>query len=131
MFRPRVQGLQVGQALHMRNSDPFIHNVRSLSRKNRPFNSAQPPGSEDREKVLTKKEGPITIKCDFHPWMIAHFFVLDHPFFAVSDAAGRFAIDGLAPGSYTLAAWHEAYGEQALEVRVGPGASRAAFTFKP
>ena len=131
MFRPRVQGLQVGQALHMRNSDPFIHNVRSLSRKNRPFNIAQPPGSEDREKVLTKKEGPITIKCDFHPWMIAHFFVMDHPFYAVSDAAGHFAIDGLAPGSYTLAAWHEAYGEQALEVRVGTGASRAAFTFKP
>ena len=37
MFRPRIQGLFVGQEFTMRNSDPIIHNVRSLSQENRPF----------------------------------------------------------------------------------------------
>ena len=33
MFRPRIQGLFVGQDFAMRNSDPIIHNVRSLTGK--------------------------------------------------------------------------------------------------
>lgn len=81
MFRPRVQGVRVGKKVVMKNGDPFIHNIRSLSKKNRPFNIVQPADSEDREKFFETAEGPITIKCDFHPWMTAHFHVMDHPFF--------------------------------------------------
>lgn len=126
IFRPRVQGLRVGQQLLMKNGDPFIHNIRSLSRKNRPFNIAQPANSPDREKVFEEPEGPITIKCDFHRWMEAHFWVMDHPFFAVTDAEGNFAIPKPPPGDYELAAWHERLGELELEARVnddGDGAN--------
>ena len=132
VFRPRVQGLRVGQELVMKNGDPFIHNIRSLSRKNRPFNIAQPPGAPDRQKTFEAAEGPITIKCDFHRWMTAHFWVMDHPFFAVTDSEGRFSIPGLPPGNYTLAAWHEVFGEQEVKVTVGKGSpSAAGFTFSP
>ncbi len=132
VFRPRVQGLRVGQELVMKNGDPFIHNIRSLSRKNRPFNIAQPPGAPDRQKTFEAAEGPITIKCDFHRWMTAHFWVMDHPFFAVTDDEGRFAIRDLPPGEYTLAAWHEVFGEQEVKVAVGKGSpSAAGFTFSP
>ena len=116
IFLPRVQGLRVGQQLMMKNGDPYIHNIRSLSRKNRPFNIVQPPGTPDREKTFDKAEGPITIKCDFHPWMTAHFWVMDHPFYAVTDSEGSFTISDLPDGDYTLAAWHEVYGEQEVEV---------------
>ncbi len=130
VFRPRVQGLRVGQELVMKNGDPFIHNIRSLSRKNRPFNIAQPPGSPNRRKTFEEAEGPITIKCDFHRWMTAHFWVMDHPFFAVTDKDGQFTIPGLPPGEYTLAAWHEVFGEQEVKVTVGKGSpSAAGFTF--
>ena len=132
VFRPRVQGLRVGQEFVMKNGDPFIHNIRSLSRKNRPFNIAQPPGSPDRRKTFEAAEGPITIKCDFHRWMTAHFWVMDHPFFAVTDKDGQFTIPGLPPGEYTLAAWHEVFGEQEVKVTVGKGSpSAAGFTFSP
>ena len=114
VFRPRVQGVRVGQEVVMKNGDPFIHNIRSLSRKNSPFNIAQPAGTPDRETSFDTTEGPITLKCDFHPWMTAHFWVMDHPFFAVTDAEGRFSIPDLPPGEYTLAAWHERFGEQEL-----------------
>lgn len=130
VFRPRVQGLRVGQEVVMKNGDPFIHNIRSLSRKNRPFNIAQPAGSPDRKKTFEAAEGPITIKCDFHRWMTAHFWVMDHPFFAVTDADGRFSIPDLPPGQYSLAAWHEVFGEQAVKVTVGQDSpSETGFTF--
>lgn len=132
MFRPRVQGLRVGQTLIMRNSDPFIHNVRSLSLKNRAFNIGQPPRSADRTRVFKKAEGPIRLGCDFHKWMAAYIFVMDHPFYTVSDEQGRFTIEGLPPGEYTLEAWHEEFGKQRIDLSLGSsGSAQVNFTFKP
>ncbi|MFT5496185.1 MAG: outer membrane protein assembly factor BamB [Kiritimatiellia bacterium] len=129
LFEPRVQGIRVGQALHMKNSDPFIHNIRSLSRKNRAFNIVQPPGTPKRTKTFETVEGPITIKCDFHRWMTAHFFIVDHPYFAVSDAAGKFHIEGLPDGTHQLKAWHENLGVQRATVMVKNGRGSVELTF--
>ena len=124
MFVPRVQGFRVGQELVMKNGDPFIHNIRTLSMKNRPFNVATPANSPDRKRVFETAEGPITAKCDFHPWMTAHFWVMDHPFFAVTDRDGRFSLPKLPPGDYTLTAWHEMYGTQETRISIGTGTSK-------
>jgi plastocyanin len=118
VFEPRIQGFRVGQTVQMKNGDPFIHNVRSLSRANPIFNIVQPAGTPDREKIFEKAEGPITIKCDFHRWMTAHLWVMDHPFFAVTDAHGKFSIPDLPPGEYTLASWHELLGTQEVTIQV-------------
>ena len=132
MFRPRVQGLFVGQEITLRNSDPVIHNVRSLSDENRPFNIGQPVGSLDRKKKFRDKEGPIELRCDFHPWMRAYLFVMEHPFFAVTDVQGRFSIKGLPADNYTLAIWHEAFGEQEQKITVKAGGLKGIeFEFKP
>jgi len=131
MFRPRVQGVMTGQEVMMRNSDPLIHNVRSLSTKNRPFNIAQPAGTPDRKKVFKAGENAIQIGCDFHPWMKAFIFVMEHPYFAVTDEKGQFRIEGLPAGEYTLAAWHEEFGEKGMKITVGATASSdIAFTFE-
>ena len=132
MFRPRVQGVFVGQKVSMRNSDPLIHNVRSLSEENRPFNIGQPAGTPARKKVFKDKEGPIELRCDFHPWMRAYLFVMEHPYFAVTDAQGRFTIKGLPVGNYTLAIWHETFGEQEQKITVKSGGLKdIEFNLKP
>ena len=132
MFRPRVQGVFVGQEVSMRNSDPLIHNVRSLSEENRPFNIGQPAGTPDRKKVFKDKEGPIELRCDFHPWMRAYLFVMEHPYFAVTAAQGHFTIKGLPVGNYTLAIWHEAFGEQEQKITVKAGGLKdIEFNLKP
>ena len=131
MFTPRVQGVRVGQDFLMRNSDPVLHNVRSLTLRNRPFNIAQPPDSDDRERVFRTREKAVGIQCDIHSWMRAYFFVMDHPFFAVTDETGQFKIEGLPPGEYSLAAWHEEFGEREAEITVdSDGTAIADFSFR-
>ena len=131
MFRPRIQAVQVGQQFLMKNSDPFIHNVRSLSMKNRAFNIAQPANTPDRKKVFTAGEKAIKIQCDFHPWMTAYLFVLEHPYFAVTNEKGQFKIEGLPAGEYTLAAWHEEFGEQEVKLNHrATGSSDVRFSFR-
>ena len=132
MFRPRVLGVLVGQKLHIKNDDAVLHNIRSFARRNRPFNIAQPPATKIREKTFRRPESAVRIKCDIHSWMTGFVFALDHPFFAVSARNGKFKIKGLPAGDYTLAAWHEMYGEQKASITVGKsGTVKANFTFKP
>lgn len=114
MYRPRVQGLRVGQRLLVGNDDPVTHNVRSFPLRNRPFNFGQPPDTEPRERIFAAAERAIEVQCDIHPWMHAYLFVMDHPFFSVTDQSGAYTIEGLPPGEYTLAIWHEKPDNQQL-----------------
>lgn len=119
MFRPRVQGVRVGQKLLVGNGDPVTHNVRSFPTLNPAFNFGQPPDTDPRERVFERAEREIEVQCDFHLWMHAYIFVMDHPFFSVSEEDGAYAINGLPPGNYTLETWHEKFGRQRKTVDVG------------
>jgi hypothetical protein len=52
----------------------------------------------------------LPFKCDVHGWMNAYVGVLDHPYFAVTGADGKFELKSLPPGTYTVEAWHEKLG---------------------
>jgi hypothetical protein len=131
MFRPHVQGIRVGQQFLMRNSDSVIHNVRSHSLRNRAFNIAQPADTPDRKKTFTKGERAIKMKCDIHGWMTAYVFAMEHPFFAVSDEKGQFKIEGLPAGEYTVAAWHEEFGDQESQITIAAsGSTEFTLSFK-
>ncbi len=130
MFRPRVQGVRVGQKLLVKNGDTVTHNVRSFPVLNPAFNFGQPPDTDPRERVFEKAEREVEIQCDFHLWMHAYVFVMDHPFYAVSADDGSYAIAGLPPGEYTLEAWHEKLGKQRQKVTVGDkDVADVTFTF--
>ena len=129
MYQPRVQGIRVGQTLRIVNSDALAHNVRSYARRNRAFNIGQ-PGKGTREKTFRRPELAVRIACDFHSWMTAHVFVMDHPFFTVSDESGSFAINGLPAGKHTLVAWHEKLGKQETEIDVTGELTDVNFEFK-
>lgn len=130
-YEPRVLGILVQQELSVHNEDATLHNVRCMAKANRPFNLGQPAASPPRTKFFTTPEEAVKFKCDVHPWMSAYVFVMAHPFFAVTDAEGRFSIDGLPAGKHTLHAWHETFGvlEQQIEVQAGGGT--ATFVYRP
>lgn len=105
-FIPHVFGVMAGQTLEIRNSDNTSHHIHGLTRKNEPFNFNQPRPGMKRHILLHEPE-TFMIKSDIHPWESAYCHVMEHPFFAVTDENGRFAIRGLPAGEYEIEFWHE------------------------
>lgn len=129
-YVPRVVGVRVGQPLEILNGDPLLHNVRSESEINQPFNQGQPVQGMKFSHTFTTREVMVPMKCDVHAWMNAYVGVLEHPYFAVTGAAGTFRLPNLPPGTYTIEAWHERLGVQSSQVTVGPKESKdVVFTF--
>jgi plastocyanin len=130
-YTPHVLGVQVGQTVHITNSDAALHNVNASPKENRPFNFGQPAGVPPATRVFDKPEIGVPFRCDVHPWMNAYAGVVAHPFFAVTGANGSFEIKGLPAGAYTIEAWHEALGTQSQLVTVdGTTPAKVSFEFK-
>ncbi len=117
-FEPHAAVLTAGSTLAMANNDPVLHTVHAYFAAS--FNVALVPGGPPEERRLTRP-GLVQLRCDSHGWMNAFIRVDAHPFHAVTDARGRFAIPEIPPGRYTLKAWHERLGERETPVEVKPG----------
>lgn len=131
-YIPHVSAVQVGQPIQIKNSDATLHNVHAMPEVNSAFNEGQPVQGMVSTKKFDKVEmKPFRIKCDVHGWMKSYMAVLPHPFHGVSQMNGTFNIANLPPGTYTLVAWHEKFGEQEQSVTVGPKEQKqVTFTFK-
>lgn len=124
-FRPHVIVARVGQPIVVRNSDPFLHTVRSLDAEQSPaFNLAQPTIGQRQVEPLRALE-TFAVTCDLHPWMKAWVRVFNHPYFAVTRADGSFSLPPLMPGTYRVKAWHETLGVREKEVVVTAAAASA------
>ena len=129
-YTPRILGIRAGQPLEVVNSDATLHNVHALPMTNRDFNQGLVFKNTKLTHTFTVPEVMVRFKCDVHPWMAAHVGVVAHPFFAVTDATGAFAIKGLPPGTYTIEAWHEKYGSRTTKVTLAARQDlTASFTF--
>ena len=132
VFEPHVIALMVGEPLLIRNSDPFLHNVHVMAVNNPQANLGQPTVGETATEPFESPE-VFRVKCDVHPWMQAWVRVVDNPFFAVTGRDGRFTLNGLPPGTYTLKAWHEKLGVREMQVTDQPDrkARRSVSRSKP
>ena len=129
MYRPRVQGIVVGQPVHIRNSDMTLHNVHGYKGASTLFNQAEIPGQPPMIKLFPDADQMVKLKCDVHPWMTGWVLVSSHPFFAVTGDDGTFKISGVPAGSYTVEAWHERYGTKTAELTVTDKPAETAFQF--
>jgi plastocyanin len=129
-YSPHVVGVMVGQTLQLRNSDGLLHNVHALPKVNTPFNMAMPANRTEADTKFGKEEGMFLVKCDVHGWMTAYVGVFANPYFAVTGPDGKFTINGLAPGTYEIEAWHEKLGTKTATVTVAAaGPAKADFAF--
>jgi hypothetical protein len=110
-YVPHVLVVSPDTELEILNSDPTLHNVHTY--KNvapKPvtiFNLAFPVQGQKVTRKLTESSRILSL-CDAgHPWMSAHIFVAEHPYYAVTDTAGSFRLDQVPPGNYTLKLWQE------------------------
>jgi plastocyanin len=114
-FEPHAAVLTVGSTIETTNSDNVYHttNLSGAATENIPLVSK---GAVHTTKV--RRPGLIGVKCDKHGWMQAYIRVDAHPFHAVTDADGKFAIAGVPVGTYKMKAWHERFYDQEVEVTV-------------
>ncbi|HLY75033.1 MAG TPA: hypothetical protein VKU80_13010, partial [Planctomycetota bacterium] len=89
LYSPHVSGAMVGQTVNFKNSDKLLHNVHGMPFINKEFNIGQPEGALSGVR-FNQAEVPTKITCNVHPWMACFVCVVDHPFFAVTDAQGKF-----------------------------------------
>ncbi len=121
VFVPRVVLVPAGGTVEFLNSDRLLHNLKSFSKANSPFNKAHPKA----RTISVAFKGPeiIRIECDLHSWMRAWVVVADHPFYAVTNEQGAFALDNIPAGKYILRVWQESLGIVTKEVAVGDKAA--------
>jgi len=129
-YVPHVVAVMKGQRVVIFNHDETTHNVHPKPQLNHEWNMSQLPHAEPLDKTFMQPEMMIPVTCNVHPWMKAYINVMDTPFYAVSSQDGSFKIEGLPPGTYTLAAVHETLGQKTMQITVAPKADKTVdFTF--
>jgi plastocyanin len=114
-YVPHVIGVRTGQVLRVKSSDATLHNVHALCVDNPQVNFGMTAAGQSRDLTFASPER-FAVKCDVHPWMRAHVYVFDHPFFAATGADGNFEIGGLPPGEYTLVFSHPFLGDRERKI---------------
>ncbi len=105
-FIPGVLAVRPGTTLDFRNSDQIMHNVFSPQRRGAGFDLGTYPQDESRSFTFADT-GNYVVLCHVHPEMAAWIIVTSTPYHAVTDANGRFRIEGMRPGSYRMQIWHQ------------------------
>ncbi|MEM1205237.1 MAG: carboxypeptidase regulatory-like domain-containing protein [Acidobacteriota bacterium] len=118
-FLPRVLTVPVGSTVRFPNQDPILHNVFSVSGKNR-FDLGLYRGGEAKGTVF-HEPGIVRVFCNVHHSMVAYVVVVDTPYYATLDSQGAFEITGLPPGPGELTVWHERAEPKTLRYVVGSG----------
>lgn len=138
MFQPFMTIVRNGHAVEVVNMDPVMHDIQgyetSLEAGARTlFNTPLVMNHQHRRGDLHAMHnhapgkslvGPVYLnkgrrtfymQCGFHAYMESWAMAVNNPYYALTDANGRFAIDNIPPGTYQLIVWHP---------QTGPGATK-------
>jgi plastocyanin len=99
-FQPRVLPVIAGQKIEFQSQDPELHNVYARAGKSVLFNQAVLPKNKFDKTIA--EAGVVHLSCNIHKEMSADIVVLQNPFYAAPDKGGKFTIDGIPAGTYTL-----------------------------
>ncbi len=105
-FLPALLPVQVGTKVEFPNLEKdTYHNIFSYSPTKRFDLGRYRPDEKPVPSVVFDVAGLVTLRCDIHEHMRGLILVLATPHFVVTDESGRFRLNGLPAGHYTLKAW--------------------------
>lgn len=137
MFQPFMTVVRNGHAVEVINMDPVMHDIQgyetSLEAGTRVlFNTPLVMNHQHRRGdihamhnhapgkslvgpiYLNKGRRTFYMQCGFHAYMESWAMAVNNPYYALTDANGRFTIDNIPPGNYQMVVWHP---------QTGPGTS--------
>jgi plastocyanin len=123
-FVPHVLAITTGSTVDFPNSDRIYHNVFSLS-KPAPFDLGRYAAGHSKS-IRFDRPGIVRVFCEIHSHMSAFILVFGHPFFTMTDADGRYRLDNIPPGTYSVVAWNEGDIVRSGPVTVPNGGHRRA-----
>ena len=103
MFVPMVSVVQKGGAVSFPNKDNFEHDVYSFSQGNA-FKLNLYHGVTAKP-VHFDHAGLVVMGCSIHDQMVAYLMVVDTPYYAKTDAAGKATLDVPGAQSYKVTVW--------------------------
>lgn len=138
LFQPFMTIVRNGHAVEVVNMDPVMHDIQgyetSLEAGARTlFNTPLVMNHQHRRGdihamhdhapgkslvgpiYLNKGRRTFYMQCGFHAYMESWAMAVNNPYYALTDDAGAFRIDGIPPGTYQLVVWHP---------QTGPGATK-------
>lgn len=118
-FVPHILAVMAGTTVDFPNSDRIYHNVFSLS-KTRPFDLGRYAVGRSKS-IRFDRPGIVRVFCDIHSHMSAFILVFNHPFYALTDADGRYRIENVPAGTYNVIAWNEGVASDPKPVTVPDG----------
>lgn len=125
-FVPDLVVVPAGSTVSFPNFDPIFHNVFSLS-KAKSFDLGNYPQGQARV-VSLPAPGVVAVYCHLHSNMAATIVVTPNQWAVRADESGRFTLEDVPPGRYTVIAWHKAAGMFRKTVTIGE-ASEAEVDF--
>lgn len=106
-YEPHVLLVPADGTLRIKSSDPVLHTVHmsGASDYNLPF-----PFANQTVSRTMNRSGTVDLRCNAgHVWMNAEMIVVNHPYYAVTDADGNFKLTNVPAGEYEIEAWHEGW----------------------
>jgi plastocyanin len=122
-FLPPLLPVQAGTKVEFPNLDDTYHNIFSYSPAKRFDLGRYRPDERPIPSEVFDKAGLVTLRCEIHEHMRGLILVLDTPYFALTDADGRFRLSGLPSGRYTLKAWIDSKTTRQQPVELKNGAT--------
>lgn len=103
-FSPHVLAVRAGTLVRFPNSDDIRHHVYSFSPAKR-FELRLYHGTT-ADPVRFDRPGKVALGCNIHDAMLGYIYVLDTPWFGVSEASGEVHLAGVPAGEYRLQVQH-------------------------
>ncbi len=107
-----VIGVRNGENILVENKDPIRHEIatyeiNSSSYVDQVSNKAVTKhSSQVRSAFVNQDTNEFLIKCNLHPFLQTRGFMVENPYYAISDAEGNFSLSDVPPGTYEVLAWH-------------------------
>ncbi len=133
LFHPFTTVVRDDQTVTVVNMDPVMHDIQAYETSNLgprvlfnvplPMNPQHPRDFKDRSEAamyhkhmagppskqlvnLSKGRKIFVMQCGFHAYMESWGVAVQNPYFAKTDAEGRFVLTGVPPGTYKMVVWH-------------------------